>query len=86
MRTTDEWKQGKRFFFEKKKQKTFQTLTRPIPERSAQAFESLLLLFFRKEDLASMSRAHCILVLAASPGRTAQARFGRHRGGVEHRV
>jgi hypothetical protein len=57
-------KQGKEFFCEQKNQKTFIGLTRPSPERSAQAFESFLLLFFRKEDLASMSHAHCILVLS----------------------
>jgi hypothetical protein len=49
-------------FLKKRTKKLFIGLTRPSSERSAQAFESLLLLFFRKEGLASMSRAHCILV------------------------
>jgi hypothetical protein len=48
--------------FVNKRTKKLQMLTRPSPERSAQAFESLLLLFFRKEGFASMSHSHCILV------------------------
>jgi hypothetical protein len=44
-------------FLKKRTKKLFIGLTRPSSERSAQAFESLLLLFFRKEDLASMSHA-----------------------------
>jgi hypothetical protein len=39
------------FFFEKKNQKTFDTW-RALPERRAPKDKSLLLLFFRKEDLS----------------------------------
>jgi hypothetical protein len=42
----------KAFFFEKKNQKTFATW-RALPERRAPKGKSLLLLFFRKEDLFS---------------------------------
>jgi hypothetical protein len=44
--------EGKWFFFEKKNQKTFIGLSLSFPERLVQVFESLLLLFFRKEVLA----------------------------------
>jgi hypothetical protein len=44
-------RQGKRFFFEKKNQKTFTRLSRFSQERSGPTNKSLLLLFFRKEVL-----------------------------------
>ena len=56
-----EGRQGKEFFCEQKNQKTFIGLSRLFSERSAQAFENLLLLFFRKEGLSSMKLAHFIL-------------------------
>ncbi len=40
---------GKRFFFEKKKQKTFDRLTPPSGERSAQRMKVFLLLFLQKK-------------------------------------
>jgi hypothetical protein len=43
-------KQGsKRFFFEKKKQKTFIHWARAVPEVSIQMDKSFLVLFFKKE-------------------------------------
>jgi hypothetical protein len=50
----DSLKQSKKFFFEKKNQKTFIRWALVYPERSAHVFESLLLLFFRKEGLPSL--------------------------------
>jgi hypothetical protein len=42
------------FFFEKKNQKTFTCAVAALPERHQQLnSQSLLLLFFRKEDLTS---------------------------------
>jgi hypothetical protein len=42
----------KRFFFEKKNQKTFRHEARVAGRDRSQAFKSFLLLFFKKEDLA----------------------------------
>jgi hypothetical protein len=41
----------KRFFFEKKNQKTFANLVSAFPERLARICKSFLLLFFKKEVL-----------------------------------
>jgi len=41
------------FFFEKKNQKTFDRLTQPVLKGAAKANESFLLLFYKKEVLAS---------------------------------
>jgi hypothetical protein len=46
--------EGKRFFFEKKKQKTFPTLACAAGERLGSRGKSLLVLFFRKEPLACL--------------------------------
>jgi hypothetical protein len=45
-------KQGKKFFFEKKNQKTFGHLASAYPERLGPGGKSFLLLFFKKEVLA----------------------------------
>jgi hypothetical protein len=44
---------GKRkaFFFEKKKQKTFEHLAAAFPDRASQTRKSFLVLFFKKEPL-----------------------------------
>jgi hypothetical protein len=42
----------KKFFFEKKNQKTFTSLGRAYPERPEPIIKSFLLLFFKKEVLA----------------------------------
>jgi hypothetical protein len=47
-------KQGKQFFCEQKNQK-LHSLARTFPKVAAQAFKSLLLLFFRKEGLSSFT-------------------------------
>ncbi len=44
---------SKAFFFEKKKQKTFVWLTRTFPQTRDSGVKSFLLLFFKKEGLAS---------------------------------
>jgi hypothetical protein len=72
IRALFEGRQGKEFFCEQKNQKTFIGLSRLFSENSTQAFESLLLLFFRKEGLASLSHDYCIL---ASGGHEARFRF-----------
>jgi len=54
-------RQGKAFFCEQKNQKTFIGLARSFPKNSAQAYESLLLLFFRKEGLALMINSYFII-------------------------
>jgi hypothetical protein len=43
----------KRFFFEKKNQKTFANLASVYPEEPQPTIKSFLLLFFKKEGLAS---------------------------------
>jgi len=43
------------FFFEKKNQKTF-VPWRTLPAKCASTIKSLLLLFFRKEDLSSVAQ------------------------------
>jgi len=43
----------KTFFFEKKNQKTFTNLASNSPDRHSPGFKSFLLLFFKKEVLAS---------------------------------
>jgi len=44
---------SKKFFFEKKNQKTFANLASASPERLGPGFKSFLLLFFKKEVLSS---------------------------------
>jgi hypothetical protein len=47
----------KAFFFEKKKQKTFAYLAAALPDRARPICKSFLVLFFKKEPLASMIQA-----------------------------
>jgi hypothetical protein len=53
-------KSSKHFFFEKKKQKLLQTWPRSIRKGHDRTIKSFLLLFFKKEDLASLLRRHRI--------------------------
>jgi hypothetical protein len=52
-------RKGKVFFFEKKKQKTFIRLASASPERLGFISKSFLVLFFKKELLASFTRRGC---------------------------
>jgi hypothetical protein len=46
-------KERKQFFFEKKNQKTFESRAEPLRRGRSQMDKSFLLLFFKKEGLAS---------------------------------
>ena len=63
-----EGKQGKRFFFGKKNQKNFCSLGCALQNHHDSSDKSLLLLFFRKEDLACLNYSRSG-VAGAPPGR-----------------